>query len=380
MAEKRDYYEVLGVDKNVNDDDLKKAFRKLAKQYHPDLNPGNKEAEQKFKEVNEAYEVLSDPDKRAKYDQFGHAGVDGSYGSYGSGGVGGFNVDFGDIGDIFGSFFGGGFGSRSRSSAIPGDDINIKLTISFKEAVFGCTKNVTITRSEICPDCNGSGAAKGSQPQTCTQCKGAGRVKSVSQTVFGAISTERTCTACGGTGKIIKDFCKGCGGRGTIRKQRTITVPVPVGIANGQTLALRGEGDHGLKGGPNGNLNIFISVTPDRYFTRKDNNLYLDVYITVVEACLGCDKAVPTLDGTSEILHIPEGTQSNTEFCIKNRGVPYRTSKGRGNLYVKVIVEIPRNLSSKQKDLLKEFDGTTNSRSYEKNSGFWGKMKDFFNK
>jgi molecular chaperone DnaJ len=380
LADKRDYYEVLGVNKGVGDDELKKAFRKLAKQYHPDLNPGNQEAEQKFKEVNEAYEVLSNPEKRQKYDQFGHAGVDPSYGA--GAGSGGFNVnfgDFGDIGDIFGSFFGGGgFGTTRRSSAIPGDDVNVRITLTFKESVFGCTKNITVSRNEVCDECSGSGAAKGTTPQTCTACRGTGRVKSVSQTVFGAISTERACTSCYGSGKIIKEVCKTCNGKGTVRKQRTITVPVPVGISNGQTLSLRGEGDHGLKGGYNGNLNILVTVTPDKYFTRRENNLYLDVYITVVEACLGCDKSVPTIDGDTEVLHIPEGTQSYTEFTIKNRGVPFRNTKGRGNMYVRVIVEVPRKLNQKQKDILKEFDAATGSKVYEKNSGFWSKVKDAF--
>ena len=381
MANKRDFYEVLGVSKGASDDEIKKAYKKLAKQYHPDLNPDNAEAEEKFKEANEAYSVLSDADKRQAYDQFGHAGVDSSYGG-GAGGYGGFtNVDFGDLGDIFGSFFGGGFGSsssRRRSSAIPGDDINVKLTLSFEEAVFGCSKSIKINRNETCSDCNGSGAAKGTTPETCSACRGTGRVKSVSQTVFGAISTERTCSACYGSGKIIKETCKVCGGKGLTRKERVINVTIPAGINSGQTIYLADQGDHGLKGGQNGRLNVNITVKPHPIFVRREFNLYCDIYITLIQACLGCTIEIPTVDGQNESHKIPEGTQSNTEIVLKNKGVPYLKSKGRGNMYVNVIVEVPKNLTSKQKELLKEFDSMTTAKAYEKNNSFWNKVKKAF--
>lgn len=381
MADKRDFYEVLGVSKDVSSDDLKRAYRKLAKQYHPDLNPGDKEAEKKFKEVNEAYEVLSDSEKRQRYDRFGHAGVDPSYGAgaggYG-GGYGGYStVDFGDIGDIFGSFFGGG-SPRRRSNAVHGNDINVKLTIDFKEAVFGCSKTVSISRNEICSDCKGSGAEKGTSPQTCPTCNGQGRVKSVSQTVFGAISTERTCSTCNGTGKIIKNTCKKCGGRGLERKTVSITVNVPAGINNGQTISLRGEGDRGIRGGSNGDLNIIVSVRAHTIFTRKDADLFCDAYITFSQACLGSVIDVPTIDGKTESLKIPEGTQSGTRMTVKGKGAYYLRSKSRGNMYVNVIVEIPRKLSSKQKEALKNFDENTNyDKSYEKGSVFKNKVKQF---
>lgn len=378
MADKRDFYEVLGVSKDVSDEDLKRAYRKLAKKYHPDLNPGDKEAERKFKEVNEAYEILSDPEKRQRYDRFGHAGVDPSYGSGPAGGYGGYStVDFGDIGDIFGSFFGGG-SVRRRSNAVHGNDINVRITIDFKDAVFGCSKTVSISRNEVCSDCNGSGAAKGTTPQTCPSCNGQGRVKSVSQTVFGAISTERTCPSCNGTGKIIKEVCKKCNGRGLERKAVSITVNVPAGINSGQTISLRGEGDRGIRGGNNGDLNITVAVRPHNIFTRRGSDLFCDVYITFSQACLGTVVEVPTIDGKSESLKIPEGTQSGTQMTIKGKGAYYLRSKSRGNLYVNVIVEVPRKLSSKQKEALRLFDESVNyDKSYEKGSQFKNKVKQF---
>lgn len=380
MADKRDYYEVLGVSKTASQDELKKAYRQMAKKYHPDLNPGNKEAEQKFKEANEAYEVLSDEGKRAKYDQFGHAGVDPNYGAgAGAGGYGGAytNVDLGDIfGDVFGNFFGGG-GSRRRSSAIPGDDVDTTLTLSFEEAVFGCKKSVTITRKETCSDCNGSGAAKGTTAETCPTCRGTGRVRTVSQTMFGAMQSERTCTACYGTGKIIKTPCKTCNGTGQERKQRTITVNIPAGIASGQVITLNGQGCAGIKGGPDGDLNIRITVRPHSIFERKNYDLYCDFPITFAQAALGCEIEVPLLDGTKESQKIADGTQSGTVLTVKGKGVPYLNAKGKGNLYVRIVVETPRNLNSRQKELLKEFDAIVNNRSYEKRTSFTDKVRKF---
>lgn len=386
MADKRNFYEVLGVDKGVSDEDMKRAYRKLAKQYHPDLNPNNAEAEKKFKEINEAYGVLSDSQKRQKYDQFGHAGIDtsygagqqgGGYGSYTGGNFGDFG-DIGDLGDIFGSFFGGSPTGSRRSSAIPGEDVSSSLQLEFNEAVFGCTKTVDIRRSETCSECNGSGAAKGTQPQTCTTCKGSGRVRQTSQTVFGAISTERTCSTCNGSGKIIGNPCKICGGSGQTRKDRSITVNVPAGINNGQTISLRGEGGHGLKGGPSGNLNILIRVKPHPIFTRKEFDIYCDIPITFVQASLGFQLDIPTIDDEKVEYKITEGTQSHTVITLKSKGVPYLNAKGRGNMYAKIMVETPKNLTAKQKELLKEFDAIKGNKAYEDNESFWGKVKNLF--
>ncbi|MBO5221582.1 MAG: molecular chaperone DnaJ [Clostridia bacterium] len=381
MADKRDFYEVLGVQKSASADELKKAYRQMAKQYHPDLHPNDKEAEQKFKEINEAYEVLSDADKRAKYDQFGHAGVDPNYGAgagYGGGYGGGYtNVDIGDIfGDVFGNFFGGG-AARKRSSAVPGEDVDTTLTLTFEEAVFGCKKTVTVTRKENCSECNGTGAAKGTTAETCPTCRGTGRVRTVSQTMFGAMQSERTCTNCYGTGKIIKTPCKNCNGTGRERKQRTITVNIPAGIANGQVVTLNGQGCAGLKGGPAGDLNIAITVKPHTIFERKNFDLHCQIPITFTQAALGCDIDVPLPDGTIVSQRIIDGTQSGTVLTLKGKGVPYLNNKGKGNLYVHIIVEVPQHLNSKQKELLKEFDNIDNKRSYEKKSSFAEKLKKF---
>lgn len=382
MAEKRDYYEVLGVDKNATEDELKSAYRKKAKMWHPDLHPGDAEAEKNFKEVNEAYGVLSDKEKRSRYDRFGHAGVDPSYGGGATGGGYTTNIDFGDLGDIFGSFFGGaGGGARRRSSAIPGSDVSASVTLEFNEAVFGCQKTVNVRRMEKCEECDGSGAAKGTQPTTCPTCNGTGVVRQVSQTLFGAMQTERPCSNCHGTGKIIKDPCKVCGGRGEVRKECTINVKVPAGINNNNTLTMRGQGDTGLKGGPNGDLNISVKVKPHPIFVRKDNDLCCDVPITLAQAVLGDTIQIPTLDGDPISYKIPEGTQSHTVTTFKGRGVPYiNNPKSRGSLVVTFIVEIPRNLSSKQKDIIKEFDTQTTGKTYEKSRSFWNKVKDVFDK
>lgn len=382
MADKKDYYEVLGVEKSASADELKKAYRQQAKKYHPDLNPGNKEAEQKFKEVNEAYEVLSDADKRAKYDQFGHAGVDPNYGA-GAGGYGGYggaytNVDIGDIfGDVFGNFFGGGGSTRRRNQAIPGDDVDTNITLTFEEAIFGCKKTINVTRKETCSECNGSGAAKGTTAETCPTCRGTGRVRTVSQTMFGAMQSERTCTNCYGTGKIIKTPCKNCNGTGQERKQRSITVNIPAGIANGQVITLNGQGCHGLKGGPAGDLNISVTVRPHAIFERKNFDLFCDFPVTFTQAALGCDIEVPLPDGSKEPQHISDGTQSGTVLNLKGKGVPYLNSKGKGNLYVRIVVETPTNLNSRQKELLKEFDAIASGRSYEKRKSFADKVRKF---
>ena len=372
--EKRDYYDILGVSKTASDDEIKSAYRKLAKKYHPDLNPNNKEAEKNFKDVNEAYSVLSDKEKRQRYDQFGHAGVDPSYGGGASSGYGGFtqNIDFGDLGDIFGSFFGGG--SRRRSSAIPGENISASVTLTFKEAVFGCEKSVNIRRREKCPDCDGTGAEKGTSYQTCQTCKGSGIVRQATQTLFGMLQTEKTCPTCKGSGKIITTPCRSCNGSGQIRKERRITVKIPAGVNNGNTLSMRGEGGHGLKGGPNGDLNISIKVLSDPIFSRIDFNLYCEIPLTFVQAALGASINIPTIDGDNIAYKVPESTQSGTVTTFRGKGVPYLNARGRGDMFVTFLVETPKHLSSKQKELLKQFDAECSGKVYEKSKSFWEKL------
>lgn len=374
MADKRDYYEVLGVAKGASDDEIKKAFRKKSKQYHPDLHPGDKEAEEKFKEVNEAYQVLSDPEKKSRYDQFGHAGVDPNFGAGGGayGGAGGF--DFGDIfGDIFGGGF-GGFGGRSnRNGPRRGADIRQVIDITFEEAAFGCSKKINITTQEKCETCGGTGAKKGTPVETCAQCHGTGRIQQRQRTILGYMTTETTCPRCHGEGKIIKEPCRDCRGTGVVRKNKTIEVQIPAGIDNGQTIQLSGKGEAGAKGGPNGDLLITVRVRPHEIFRREDSDVFIDMPITFVQAALGAKIKVPTLDGAVE-LTIPEGTQTGSRFRMKGKGIPYLRSKSRGDQYVTVTVEVPRNLSSKQKDILKSFD---DDKNYKQKKSFTDKMKDF---
>ena len=297
MAEKRDYYEVLGVQKGASDDEIKKAFRKQSKKYHPDLNPGNKEAEEKFKEVNEAYQVLSDQDKRSKYDQFGHAGVDPNFGA-GGGGFNGAGFDFGDIfGDIFGGGFGGFGGGSRRNGPRRGNDIRQVVDISFEEAAFGCTRKLNIQTQEKCESCGGSGAKKGTTAATCSNCHGTGRIQTQQRTILGYMTTETTCPHCHGEGKIIKDPCSDCRGTGTVRKTKTIEVQIPSGIDNNQTIQLSGKGEAGQKGGPNGDLLLTVRVRPHEIFRRQGNDVYIDMPVSFVEAALGATVKVPTIDG-----------------------------------------------------------------------------------
>ena len=330
MADKRDYYDVLGVSKDASADDLKKAYRKLAKQYHPDMNPGDKTAEAKFKEVNEAYEVLSDSTKRQRYDQFGHAGVDPSYGA--GAGAGSFGGGFGgfDVGDIFESFFGGGFGGfgggssrpRNPNAPIRGNDINVTVGLSFMEAAKGCKQQITVQRLEKCETCGGSGAKKGTSPETCPECGGTGQVKVQQRTPIGVIQTTRTCTKCSGKGKIVKEPCGDCRGMGRVRHTRTLEVSVPAGIDDGQTFVLRGQGDEGLNGGPSGDVNIMVTLRPDTLFERDGFDVWCDIPITFTQAVLGDEIVVPTIDGKVKY-NVPEGTQSGTVFRLRNKGIPY---------------------------------------------------------
>ncbi|MEG2097899.1 MAG: molecular chaperone DnaJ, partial [Pseudoflavonifractor sp.] len=365
MAEKRDYYQVLGVAKGASDDEIKKAYRKLAKQYHPDLNPGDKSAEAKFKEANEAYEILSDHDKRGKYDQFGHAGVDPNFGAGGfGGGFGG--ADFGDfdLGDIFGSFFGGGGGfgggnqQQRRNAPQKGETLRAAVTISFEEAAFGCEKEVTIGRSETCETCKGSGCEAGSTAEICPDCHGSGSIRV--QRGGGAFSfaTTTTCPKCSGTGKLIHRPCKTCNGAGEVRKQRKLTAQIPAGIDNGQAISLRGQGGAGRNGGPAGDLIIAITVRPHEFFRRDGTSVYLDQPVSFLQATLGADLEIPTLDG-KVTWTLPEGTQPGSTFRLRGKGIPSVNGRGRGDQFVTVAVQVPRSLTREQKDALRAYAQTT---------------------
>lgn len=352
--DKRDYYEVLGVSKDASTDEIKKAYRKTAKKYHPDLNPNNKEAEEKFKECNEAYEVLSDPDKKARYDQFGFAGVDPNYGAGGAGGYGGFD-DF-DIGDIFNSFFGGGFSSgRSANSPQRGRDIQMTVTITFEEAAQGCKKTIEVPRIEDCSDCHGTGVAGGAQPKTCSQCGGRGVINVQSRTAFGVMSTQRQCTACGGRGTIIDNPCQKCSGKGKVRRRSKLEVNIPAGIDDGQIINMRGYGDTGFNGGPAGDLKLVVNMRPHAYFERDGFNVWYEKHVSIAEAALGAELQVPTLTGNVKY-NMPAGTQPGEVFKLKNKGIQKLNGVGTGDEFVRVIVDIPKKLTDEQKKALLLFD------------------------
>ncbi len=375
MANKRDYYEILGVDKKATEEEIKRAYRKKAKECHPDLHPDDKEAVERFKELNEANEVLSDPDKRARYDQFGFedpmSGMGGNpfSGGFDFGGMGG-------MGDIFDQLFNGGMGSRMNRNQGPvaGNDLRYELRITFEEAAKGCEKSFEIYRNELCDTCKGSGAKPGSAPKTCPTCKGAGQIRTSS----GWMTTVRTCPTCGGTGKVIEDKCSGCGGTGRVRRKRTVTVKVPAGIDNGQTIIMNGQGEPGLRGGPNGDLYITVGVKPHKLFKREGYNLLLDFPISFTQAALGADVEVPTLSGPVKY-RIPEGTQPGTEFRIKGSGIQQLRGSGKGDLLLNIKVEIPKRLNNKQKELLREFDGITTDKEYDGRKGFMDRVRELFN-
>ena len=384
MADKRDFYEVLGVDRSASDDELKKAYRKAAKKYHPDLNPGDKEAEARFKEVNEAYEILSDQEKRSRYDQFGHAGVDPNYsaGGYGGGGFGGgfggFG-DFGDIGDIFSSIFGGGFGGGRANPNAPrrGGDVTTSVTISFEEAAKGCKKKVKVTSIDGCTDCHGTGAADGTTPKSCPTCHGTGHVKVVQRTPFGQMQTQRPCDQCRGSGKIIEKPCRTCGGKGKVRRTREEEINIPAGIDDSQILVVRGKGDAGINGGPAGDLNISVNVRPHPVFERDGTDVYCEIPITFVQAALGAEIQVPTLDGKAN-LKIREGTQPGDKFRLKGKGIVRTNSTYRGDQYVIITVEVPKDLTKAQKAILTNFEAKTTENNYAKRRSFFEKVKDAF--
>ena len=350
MASK-DYYEVLGLQKGASDDEIKRAFRKLAIKYHPDKNQGNKEAEEKFKEINEAYQVLSDPEKKANYDRFGTA-EPGGFGG-GAGGFSGFS-DFGDFGDIFSDIFGGGRSSARRNGPVKGDDIEYTLNLTFDEAVFGAEKQFSISRIEKCEDCNGTGAEKGTNLKTCPKCNGQGHINMQTQSLFGVSIRTVTCDQCGGKGKIAEKPCHTCKGKGTERKSRKITIKVPAGVDTGRYMTLRGQGHAGKNGGPAGDLHVVFKVAPSKQFIRKDNDIHVEAHISMGKAALGTEIKVPTIDG-DVVYTVPAGTQSGTVFRLRGKGVPIVNTKNRGDQYVKVIVDIPKNLNEKQKEALAEF-------------------------
>ena len=390
MAEKRDYYEVLGIGKNATDAEIKSAYRKLAKKYHHDLNPGNKEAEEKFKEVNEANDVLSDPQKRQRYDQFGFAGVDPNYAAANGGGAGGFGGGFGgvDLGDIFGDIFGGGFGggfsgfgggSSTRTANAPrkGHDIQASVILTFEEAAHGCSKKITINRQDTCPDCGGTGAAKGTSPETCPDCGGRGYVVTQQRTPFGVMQSQQPCSHCGGRGTIIRNPCKTCRGTGKTAARKSLEINIPAGIDDDQNIALRGQGDAGSNGGPAGDVIVHVTVKADPMFERDGYDVTIHVPITFSQAVLGDDVEVPTVDGRI-VQHIPEGTQSGTKFRLRGQGIQYLNGRGRGDQYVIVDVEIPKKVTRAQREALKAFEDSMKEDNYEKRKGFFKNLRDRF--
>lgn len=377
MASKRDYYEVLGVSKQATDEEIKSAYRKKAKECHPDLHPNDKTAENRFKELNEANEVLSDPKKRAQYDQFGFDGPSmGGNPFGGSGGFGGFQgfegFGFGGLDSIF-DMFSGGMGRQDPNRPREGSDLEVKMRITFEEAAKGCEKTFDFTRTENCETCHGSGAKPGTTPKTCSTCHGAGQVQ-----VRGGIMTSiRTCPTCGGTGKMVEDKCTACSGSGRVRKKRTATLKIPAGIDNGQTVIMRGQADDGINGGPSGDLLIHVTVKPHAMFKRDRFDLHLDVPITFTQAALGCDVDVPTLDKPVKY-RIPEGTQNDAKFTIRGAGIQRLEGVGKGDLILHIRVEIPKRMSEKQKELLRQFDSLSTGKEYENKKSFAERVKDLF--
>ena len=377
---KRDYYEVLGVEKNASEAEIKKAYRKLAMKYHPDQNPGDKTAEEKFKEVNEAYEVLSDADKKARYDQYGFAGVDPNFNpaaGAGFGGFGGGGFGFGDLSDIFGDFFGGGGGGASarRNAPSKGQNVVVEIDLSFEEAAFGCEREITYSRIEGCPSCHGSGCRDGAQPETCSYCGGSGTVRTQQNFMGMTMQSNQQCPKCGGTGKIIKEPCTTCKGKGKVRRSKTLRVKVPAGIDNGQSFRVRYEGNAGSNGGPNGDVLVTVAVRKHPIFTRDGANVLCEMPITFTQAALGATIEVPTLDGKVRY-GIPEGTQTGTTFRLRGKGIPYVGYKTRGDQYVTVVVETPTHLSREQKELLKKLEDCSGEESQPKKKSFFEKLRD----
>lgn len=376
--QKRDFYEVLGVSKTASDEEIKKAYRKLAKQYHPDLNPGDKTAETRFKEVNEAYEVLSDADKRAKYDQFGHAGVDPNFNPGGFGG--GFGGDFGDIdlGDIFGSFFGGGFGggsgARARTGPQKGESLRVGLTLTFEEAAFGCEKEISVTRNDPCEVCKGTGCAPGTTAEICPDCRGSGQVRVQRGGGGFSFSTVAPCSKCRGTGKIIHSPCHTCGGAGAVRKQKKLTVTIPAGIDDGQAVSLRGQGNAGKNGGPAGDLIVAVTVKPHPRFQREGTTVYLTQNVSFAQATLGAELELETIDGKVKWT-LPEGTRTGSTFRLRGKGIPGLHGRGRGDQLVTVQIDTPQRLTAEQKEALLAFDKAMGGQVEAAGKSFFDKRK-----
>ena len=377
--EKRDYYEVLGVEKGASADEIKRAYRKKAMQYHPDRNPGDKEAEEKFKEVGEAYEVLSDETKRARYDQYGFAGVDPNFGAggggYGGSGFSGFG-DFGDLGDIFGSFFGGGTRRANPNAPRRGEDIGARLELTFEEAAFGAEKQITVGRIENCAACGGTGSADG-KVETCSNCGGSGQIRTTQNFMGMSMQSTSTCPRCNGKGKVIKNPCTTCRGKGKVRRNQKIKVKVPAGVDDGQTVRVRGEGCSGTNGGPNGDVLVEISIREHPIFRREDLTVYVEIPITFTQAALGAELQVPTLEGKVPYT-IPEGTQTGTMFTLPGKGIPMiGNSRRRGDLRFRVVVETPTKLNREQKELLSKLAESLDGNS-KKSKSFGEKVKEFF--
>jgi molecular chaperone DnaJ len=370
---KRDYYEVLGLERGAGQDDVKKAYRKLARQYHPDMNPGDKESENRFKEVKEAYEVLVDPEKRARYDQFGHAEQD-----FGGGGFGGGFQGFGGFEDIFESFFSGGNFSRRRSGGPQrGADLRYDLEITLEDAAFGLETKLKVPRTEICSACDGSGAAAGTRPETCSTCGGSGQQQVVRNTSFGRFINVQTCENCRGEGKIVREPCRDCGGRGQVHRERQIDVKIPAGVDTGSKLRVPGEGEAGRRNGPAGDLYVVIQVKPHKIFKREGNDLVLEFPLSFAQAAVGAEVMVPVIDGKKVKFKIPEGTQPGTSFRLKGKGIPYLRGLGRGDQHIIVKVKVPEKLSPKQRQALKDFARSLGEELPEE-KGFMDKVKDAF--
>ena len=380
-GEKRDYYEVLGVQKGASDDEIKKAFRKKAKEFHPDLHPGDKQAEASFKEVNEAYEVLSDSEKKARYDQFGHAGVDPNFGAGGGGGAyGGWGATDFDIGDIFSSFFGGMGGTRRSNPNAPrrGGDATAFVGISFEEAAFGCKKQIEVDLVETCPTCGGSGAEAGSSPATCPVCHGSGYEMRQQRTFGVVMQTQAVCSRCHGKGKIVEKPCHACRGNGQVRAKKQVGINIPAGIDDGQVMTVRGKGHAGQNGGPAGDLEVEIAVRPHPIFKRDGFHLLCELPLTYAQLALGAEIEIPTLEGKVPYT-IKEGTQPGEVIQLRGKGISYVNGRGKGDLIAQITAEVPKNLSAKQKELLRAFEASLEDKNYQQRKTFWGKVKDLFN-
>ena len=355
--EKRDYYEVLGVSKTATDAEIKKAYRKLAMKYHPDYNPGDKEAEEKFKEINEAYEVLSDADKKARYDQYGFAGVDPNFNPNAGAGFGGF-----------------GGAQRSPNAPMRGENVRTEVQVSFEEACFGVSRELDVMKVETCDKCKGTGCAEGTTPEICPDCKGRGSVTRTARTPFGMMQTQEPCSRCGGTGKIIHQPCPTCKGKGKVRRSRRIKVDIPAGIDDGQTISLRGLGNAGRNGGPAGDLLVTVSVRSHPQFEREGTSILYELPVSIVQASLGAEVEVPTIDGKVKYT-VPEGTQSGTVFRLRGKGVPYLPGGGRGDQFVTITVTVPKNMTAEQKERLHAYAESMNEAVSEPRSGIFGNKK-----